>query len=301
MSAYLLLSWTTIWLLAWPWDNRWASPRAGWSGMGGWLWVVVVEGITSGWCVIMSSFATELWVASLEIIWHIVEPKLAINNLGGVRARVSWSQLESPLSRVEEVSRMCITWHAPQRSTSQCAREQFVSVSVGIWKRVHVCKVQYEVLACVRAMRLHGELCIRRVTGFISIQQPYSFTLKLPSRIKHTCLPLDHMPVAWKSWIMLHLIYINWWDYMWLSLWHYEAFFSQKKSSFLGSFSSFSLGGLCWKPHAWSQIAPIECKQLIGYQTSGEEKVPPLCVSFIIHSQQMKLVQWEQSIIDERR
>lgn len=32
-----------------------------------------------------------------------------------------------------------------------------------------------------------------------------------------------------------------------------------------------------------------------------KEKAPPLCVSFIIHCQQMKLVQWEQSIIDERR
>lgn len=42
-------------------------------------------------------------------------------------------------------------------------------------------------------------------------------------------------------------------------------------------------------------------KRLIGYQTSGKEKAPPLRVSFIIHGKQMKLVQWEQSIINERR
>lgn len=42
-------------------------------------------------------------------------------------------------------------------------------------------------------------------------------------------------------------------------------------------------------------------KRLIGYQTSGKEKAPPLRVSFIIHGKQMKLVQGEQSIINERR
>lgn len=42
-------------------------------------------------------------------------------------------------------------------------------------------------------------------------------------------------------------------------------------------------------------------KRLIEYQTSGKEKAPPLRVSFIIHGRQMKLVQWEQSIINEGR
>lgn len=50
----------------------------------------------------------------------------------GEKASVSWTQLKSPLSCVEEVSRLCITWQAPQNSTSQCAKELFVSVSVGI-------------------------------------------------------------------------------------------------------------------------------------------------------------------------
>lgn len=41
-------------------------------------------------------------------------------------------------------------------------------------------------------------------------------------------------------------------------------------------------------------------KILIGYQI-GRKKKSTSAVSFIIHSQQMKLVQWEQSIMDERR
>lgn len=74
---------------------------------------------------------------------------------------------------------------------------------------------------------------------------------------------------------------------------------SARQSSLLGSISL--LRGARWEPQAQSRIAQMHCKWLIGYQTSGEEKAPPLRVSFIIHGQQMKLVQWEQSIINERR
>lgn len=107
------------------WNSRWDAPT------GRRLLCVRASRKTeaaSGWC----NFNNAISLPSLGMLWHVVEQKHAINKTGGEWASVSWMQLESPLSCIEEVSRMRITWQAPQKSISQCAKELFVSASVGI-------------------------------------------------------------------------------------------------------------------------------------------------------------------------
>ncbi len=78
-----------------------------------------------------------------------------------------WTQLESPLSCVEEVSGMCITWHAPQKSTSHCGREQFVSVRADLHVGLKVCKC---VQGTVCSMCTHVCACVKmRIECVIAI------------------------------------------------------------------------------------------------------------------------------------